>query len=72
MSPLFGVFSRGSLVKNGCVGSATRSKKGFSVVTSPITAEREQVSFFFFVVVERGMVKLLEIKVIQEIQILKI
>ena len=57
MSPLFAAFSPGSLVKETtatsgkvnqhcCLGPPTSSKKDFSVVTSPVTAERERVSSF--------------------------
>ena len=57
-SPLFGVFSRGSLVKEmaanrgkasskyGCMAPSTSRKKDLGVVTSLVTTERAQVSFF--------------------------
>ena len=35
-----------TLPKDGCVGPPTSSKKDFSVVILPVTAERERVSFF--------------------------
>ena len=63
MSPSFGVFSRGSLVKKrqlllveklanvspkeGCMAPSTSNNKDLGVVTPLVSAEKEQASFFY-------------------------